>query len=110
MFGSSKAPTTKTCPFLGKPCIEHGCMLYGQILGKNPNTGADTDAWGCAIGFIPLLLIEGNRLTNGVGAAVESNRNETVNGLNKAAAMTAFLGQCLARPSAPQRLEVYDEE
>jgi len=47
-------------------------------MGKNINTGADTDEWGCAIAWMPTLMINtANESRKGV-AAIESFRNETV--------------------------------
>lgn len=50
-----------------------------QIRGSNPNTGAEIDEYGCAIAWLPMLLIEGSQQQRQTGAAVESFRNEMVN-------------------------------
>lgn len=49
---------SKKCPFIGDSCIEHGCAFFTHLVGKNPQTGVDTDDWRCAITFIPVLLVE----------------------------------------------------
>lgn len=49
-----------------------------QLRGSNPNTGAEIDDWGCAIGWLPLLFIENTQMQRQTGAAVESFRNEMV--------------------------------
>jgi hypothetical protein len=69
------------CPLWKKDVSKvcHTCPWYIQIRGKNVNTGDDVDNWGCAIGFLPMLLIENAAMTNRTGAAVESFRNEMVN-------------------------------
>ena len=81
----------KTCPFIApKKCMEQKCVLYIHLYGKNPQTGAQTDELGCAITFIPLLLIENSQQQRQTGAAVESFRNEMVRGnLDTAAALIA---------------------
>ena len=67
----------KTCPLVKGPCLEHGCKFYIHVLGQHPQTGAQMDSWDCAISFVPILLINLGKVTNEVGAAVESLRNET---------------------------------
>lgn len=66
----------KTCPMLNKPCIEHGCRWYTQLLGKHPQTGEQLNKFGCAVEFLPVLLIETAKETRQAAAAVESARNE----------------------------------
>ncbi len=65
----------KKCGFTGKKCLEHDCMQWIQIMGTNPNTGQEVSEWGCAISWIPVLLIEGSQQTRQAGAAIESLRN-----------------------------------
>lgn len=38
--------------------MEHGCHWYTHLMGENPQTGAVIDEFGCAIGMLPMLLIE----------------------------------------------------
>jgi len=47
--------------------------------GTNPNTGKDVDEWGCAMTWLPVLLVENSQQQRQTGAAVESFRNEMVN-------------------------------
>ena len=49
-----------------------------KINGKNPNTGKDTEEWGCAMAWLPVLLVENAQQSRSTGAAVESFRNEMV--------------------------------
>lgn len=39
-------------------CIEHECEFYTHLLGPNPQTGVSEDQWGCAVSWLPILLIE----------------------------------------------------
>jgi hypothetical protein len=64
------------CPFLKKPCIQHDCMFWTHVTMVNPQSGASTDQFGCAVAWLPTLLIEGSLRTRQVAAAVESTRNE----------------------------------
>ena len=71
------------CPLTGDPCMKHECEWYTHVIGKNPQTGKEIDNFGCAITFLPMLLIENSQQQRSTGAAVESFRNEVVEG-NKA--------------------------
>lgn len=75
-----KFQTKNNCPLNNfEPCKELECAWFIQIRGKNPNTGEDIDDWGCAISWMPLLMIENSQQQRCTGAAVESFRNEMVN-------------------------------
>jgi hypothetical protein len=66
------------CPLIKKDCVGLKCSWYTQMRGKNPNTGEDIDEWGCAVTWLPLLLVENAQQSRQAGAAVESFRNESV--------------------------------
>lgn len=69
----------KLCPLLKlKPCAEHKCEWFIQLLGTNPQTGQDVNQWGCAVSFMPMLTIEISQQARQAGAATESFRNEFV--------------------------------
>jgi len=72
--------TPKTnCPLNSfEPCKELECAWFVQIRGHNPNTGAEVDEWGCAMSWMPILMIENSQQQRSTGAAVESFRNEMV--------------------------------
>lgn len=79
------------CP-LGAKCEEvktengrqilYRCPWYVEIRGVDNNTGKDTENWGCAIAWMPALMINtANESRKGV-AATESFRNEVVSRRN----------------------------
>lgn len=89
------------CP-LGAKCEEvktengrqvlYRCPWYTQVRGVDANTGGDTENWGCAIAWMPALLINtANESRKGV-AATESFRNEMVSQRN-ALTYTKPIGQ-----------------
>jgi hypothetical protein len=84
------------CPLTGDPCWEHGCAWYIQVQGTHPQTGTTVSEWGCAVAWLPVLLIENANQARQTGAAVESFRNEMAKGAEG-------LLQ-LARQSNPKRL------
>lgn len=77
-----------TCP-LGSKCEEikndtiHRCRWYTLVQGMNPQTGEQNDRWDCAIAWLPLLSVELSKTNRGQTAALESFRNEMVDGTDK---------------------------
>jgi hypothetical protein len=67
------------CPLDGfNPCRQTECAWFMQVRGTNPQTGKEIDEWGCAIAWMPTLMIENSQQQRQTGAAVESFRNEMV--------------------------------
>lgn len=66
------------CPLVKDECLQLKCAWFMQLRGKNPQTGADVDEWGCAVTWLPMLMIENSQQQRHTGAAVESFRNEMV--------------------------------
>ena len=80
------------CPLIKKDCIGIKCSWFTQVRGTNPNTGQEVDEWGCAMTWLPVLLIENAQQSRQTGAAVESFRNEVV-AVNQQQAMLAATAQ-----------------
>lgn len=66
------------CPLIKGECKGLQCNWFTQVRGTNPNTGKEVDEWGCAMTWLPVLLIENSQQQRQTGAAVESFRNEMV--------------------------------
>jgi hypothetical protein len=67
------------CPLNSfEPCRQFDCAWFIKLAGKDSNTGKDVDEYGCAISWMPMLLIENAQQSRQTGAAVESFRNEMV--------------------------------
>ena len=70
------------CP-LGAKCVQIvnnevvRCMWHTKIAGQDAQ-GEKHDNWGCAMAWLPILLIENSNQLRGTTSAVESLRNETV--------------------------------
>lgn len=74
-----KLEPKSNCPLDGfKPCRQLECAWFLKINGKNPNTGADVEEWGCSMAWLPIMMIENSQQQRSTGAAVESFRNEMV--------------------------------
>ena len=93
-------PIRLSCP-LGHKCEEaidgaiSRCAWFTKLSGKNPNNGEIIDEYGCAMSWLPVLLIENAQQSRSTSAAIESFRNEMVT-TNKAA------GQLIIRSIANQ--------
>lgn len=74
-----KLEVKQNCPLDSfNPCRELECAWFMKISGKNPNDGKDIEEWGCAMSWLPILLVENAQQSRSTGAAVESFRNEMV--------------------------------
>ena len=83
------------CPLLKKACIEHRCRWYIQLIGADPQTGEQLNKWGCAVEFIPVLLIENAKEVRQTAAAVETMRNEAVKDSNAVVGGLATLAMAM---------------
>ena len=74
-----KLEVKQNCPLDSfNPCRQFDCAWFLKIAGTNPNTGDPTDEWGCAMSWLPILMIENAQQSRQTGAAVESFRNAMV--------------------------------
>jgi hypothetical protein len=74
-----KIEPKSNCPLDNfNPCRQLDCAWFIKVVGKNPNTGAEVEDWGCAMAWLPILTIENSQQQRQTGAAVESFRNEMV--------------------------------
>ena len=74
-----KVEPQPNCPLNAfESCKKLDCAWFMKVAGTNPNTGAETEEWGCAMAWLPVLLIENAQQSRQTGAAVESFRNEVV--------------------------------
>lgn len=67
------------CPVRAmQPCAQTECAWFIHLRGHNPNTGKEVDEWGCAMAWLPILLVENAQQSRQAGAAIESLRNNVV--------------------------------
>ena len=77
----------KFCPLIGEDCLGLKCSWFTQIRGTHPQTGQEIDELGCAVTWVPTLLIENSQQQRQTGAAVESFRNETLSRISQTISM-----------------------
>jgi hypothetical protein len=68
----------KFCPLIKKDCVGLKCAWFTKVVGYDTNTGKEIEDYQCAVGWLPLLLIENAGRQRQTGAAIESFRNEMV--------------------------------
>jgi len=68
----------KICPLHKQDMSEvcHKCPWWTKLQGAHPSTGERIDEWGCAVTWLPILLIEGAKETKTVGAEIARHNNE----------------------------------
>ena len=94
-----------TCPLLAKKCIETKCAWYTQVAGFDTNTGKQVDEFGCAVAWLPMLLIENSGQQRQTGAAVESFRNEMVKSNEKSQKILLAAAQMSNNPNVINVIE-----
>ena len=77
----------KICPLIGEDCLVLKCSWFTQIRGTHPQTGQEIDERGCAVTWVPTLLIENSQQQRQTGAAVESFRDETLSRISQTISM-----------------------
>jgi hypothetical protein len=87
-----RAKSDMKCPLWQKPMksVCHTCEWWKHIRGKHPQGEEAIDHWGCAIAWLPVLMIENSQMQRHTGAAVESFRNEMVKANSGAIAQQAL--------------------
>ena len=78
------------CP-LGHTCDK--CNWYIHLRGKDPTSMHEIDKHGCAIAWIPILLIENSQQQRQTAAAVESFRNSMTKNTQALAQAVAYQRQ-----------------
>lgn len=88
------------CPLNGFKVCRETCRWYIQLRGKHPQTEQEIDEWGCAVSWLPILLIENAQEVRQGAAAVESFRNEMV---KASGATMAGIGEIVRLASVSSR-------
>jgi hypothetical protein len=74
-----KLESKSNCPLNGfQPCKLWDCSWFIEVKGTHPQTGTEVNEWGCAMAWMPMMLIENGRQQHSTASAVESFRNEMV--------------------------------
>ena len=67
------------CPLHNfEPCKQLDCAWFTKIAGKNPQGQKEVEEWGCAVTFMPILMVANTNSNTRTQAAIESFRNKMV--------------------------------
>ena len=98
------------CPLIGEECMKLKCEWFTQVRGKNPNTGEEVDEWGCAVTWLPMLLIENSQQQRETSASIQSARNESVRDNEENRRLIKQVTTAILQsPIAPIQVEPVDE-
>lgn len=64
------------CPFIAKKCVETKCRFWTHLLGKSPQGDGVIDKFGCAIEFLPILLVENAQMIRQTAASTDKVANQ----------------------------------
>lgn len=68
------------CPLLSsvrkQECIENKCKFWTHLMGKNPQGEGVIDQFGCAIEFLPILLVENAQMIRQTAASTDKVANQ----------------------------------
>lgn len=74
-----KIEPKSNCPLNSfEPCKQLECAWFIKVSGKHPQSEEVVEEWGCAMAWMPVMMIENSQQQRQTGAAVESFRNEMV--------------------------------
>ena len=67
------------CPLQNfEPCKQLDCAWFTKLAGKNPQGQKEIEEWGCAVTFMPILMVANTNSNTKTQAAIESFRNKMV--------------------------------
>ncbi len=67
------------CPLHNfEPCKQLDCAWFTKLAGKNPQGQKEIEEWGCAVTFMPILMVANTNSNTKTQAAIESFRNKMV--------------------------------
>jgi hypothetical protein len=93
------AEAGQICPLHKEDVSEvcHKCPWWTRIMGKHPQSEEMVDNWHCAIALLPLLLVDNTQVNRGTVAAVETMRNDIVQGAMDAISIAAGAPRLIGR-------------
>ena len=75
-----ECPLGSKCEYINDDKEAVRCAWYTKLVGKDPQSTKEIDEWGCAMSWLPVMLVENAQMQRGVRQATESFRNEMTKG------------------------------
>ena len=102
------------CPLWQKPMKQvcHTCEWWVQLRGKHPQGEEVIDHWGCAVAWLPVLMIENSQQQRHTAASVDKVANVMQTAGDEATALRAELVGRVIRTalSAPAREQLNESD
>ena len=64
------------CPLVRGECVRHKCAFFTKLVGLDPQTGQHIDRFGCAVAWIPTLLVENSQQQRQTASEVSKVANQ----------------------------------
>jgi hypothetical protein len=99
------------CPLWKKPMKQvcHTCEWWVHLRGKHPQGEEIVDAWGCAIAWLPCLMVENSQMQRQTAASVDKVATVMDQASSSATAMRAeLIGSMLKSVTSPDRDRLID--
>ncbi|HEY6616152.1 MAG TPA: hypothetical protein VIZ32_16585 [Vicinamibacterales bacterium] len=107
-----RAKSDMKCPLWKKPMKQvcHTCEWWTHLRGKHPQGEETIDSWGCAIAWLPLLLVENSQRQLQTAASVDKVATVMQTTGDEATALRAELISKVVRASfGPSREQLNNE-
>jgi hypothetical protein len=102
--GKPRAKSDMKCPLWRKPMKQvcHTCEWWVHLRGKPPQGDEVIDQWGCAIAWLPCLMVENSQQQRNTAASVDKVATELNQASNEATALRAELVGSIVRAVSDQ--------
>lgn len=77
MFGKA-LKDGEFCPLVKGECVRHKCAFFTKLVGLDPQSGQHIDKFGCAIAWLPVLLVENSQQQRQTAASVDKVSGQIV--------------------------------
>lgn len=64
------------CPLVRGECVRHKCAFFTKVIGLDPQGGPPIDRFGCAVAWLPVLMIENSQQQRQTASEVSKVANQ----------------------------------
>lgn len=76
MFDKKDYKDGEFCPFVMGKCVRHQCALFTKVVGTDPQTNTPVEKFGCALSWLPILMVENSNMQRHTSASVDKVATE----------------------------------
>jgi hypothetical protein len=110
--GKPHAKGGMMCPLWKKKmsAVCHNCEWWTHLRGKHPQGEEILDQWGCAIAWLPMLMVENSQMQRQTGASVDKVANVMAHAAHESTALRGqMVGRIIGSISQPMLEQLTDE-